>query len=540
MRILKNLFLFLMMIALGVGGFMFLQKKREPVEHEAARMTPRPVEVMRVERKPFKASVKAYGNVEPAEVLQMRSQVSGEISYVHPDLKRGGSIPAGEVVVRIDPEDYESSLSQSQADVEASRSQLAQLQQEEANLRESLQIAQQNLRLAQANLQNVKRQDAPVQQNTAHIKRNLNLARQNLRITQENLQLARKEQQRIDSLAKRRLIPLNQADSQQQQVLQLEQQVVQQQQSIVQMEQELTRQDQSIAQQDQNVLQQEQQIVQQQQQVTELEGQLRTFKSRRANAEAQLRRVQQQLRNQQTTLARTEVVMPFDGRISSVEAKEDGFVSVGGLLFEADNTDGVEIRAEVPLSHLRGLVAQLDGQRLDFTANKAAELLARLNLSAEVRLAGSDEQAVWPAHVARLSEDVDPVKQTLGIVVAVDNPYENIELDKRPPLFKGMYVEVRLIAPPTRAVVIPRSTVHQGRVYVVGEDNKLVIRPIDVRFQEGEDVVVAQGLREGEQLIVNDLVPVIPNMPLDPLPSLADQAPQPASETLDVSAADKE
>ncbi len=516
MKIIRNLFLFLLMIAIGVSVFIMMQKNRTPLKHESASMKPRPVEVMTVARLPFTASAVAYGNVEPAEILQMRSEVSGKISYVHPNLKKGGSIEAGQVVVRIDPEDYKTSLVQSQADLAASQSQLAQLDQEERNLQQSLKVAQQNFRVAQANLQNVKRQDAPVRQNTDHIQRNLNLSRENLKITQQNLALARKEYKRVKTLADRRLIPLNQADSQQQQVLQLQQQVVQQQQNIVQMEQQLTQQDQSVAKQDQSVLQQQQAILQQQQQVTELEGQLKTFASRRANAEAQLRRIQQQVRNQQTNLGRTEIVMPFDARISSVEAKKEGFVGVGGLLFEADNTNGVEIRAELPVAHLRGLLAKLDGEHLNFTVAKAAELIKQLDLSAEVRLVGSDEQAVWKARVARLSDEIDPVKRTMGVVVAVDNPYKDVVLSTRPPLFKGMYVEVHLSAPPLDEIVIPRSSVHQGRVYLVDKANKLEIRPIDIQYQEGEQVVVGNGLNTGEQLVLNDLIPVIPGMPLAP------------------------
>ena len=62
--------------------------------------------------------------------------------------------------------------------------------------------------------------------------------------------------------------------------------------------------------------------------------------------------------------------------------------------------------------------------------------------------------------------------------------------------------------------MIPRKAVHQGRAYLMNAEQRLEIRPISIQSQEGEQVVVARGLQAGDQLIVNDLIPVIPGMPL--------------------------
>ncbi len=519
-KFIKNFLMLALMIALGVGGVLFMKKNKPALEHAENALPARAVEVMTAERAPFAATVLAYGNVQPATVLEARAQVSGKVAFIHPQLKAGGSVPAGEVVVEIDPEDYQTTLTQGEADLSSSRSQLAQLEQEEANLRQSLKVSEQNLRVTQANVKNVQRQTAPVQKNNQYLQNNMALSRQNLNLTRQNLELAKKDLARVKSLGDRRLIPLNQVESQQQQVIQLEQQVVQQQQAIVQMEQQLTQQDQSEAKQDQSVLQQQQQVLQQQQQVTELQGQLRTFASRRASAEAQVRRAQQQVKGQKTTLGRTKVLMPFDARISAVSVEKGSVVSVGGVLFSADNTNGVEIRAEVPLRHMRSLVSSLQGQSVNLNAANAGELLRLLDLTAQVRVVGVADQQPWEARVARLSEAVDPVKRTLAIVVAIDNPYEHVVIGENAPLLKGMYVEVEISAPATNEIVLPRKVVHQGRVYVVDAGQKLEIRPIEIQSQEGETVVVKSGLQAGEQLVVNDLIPVIPGMPLAPQASL--------------------
>ena len=87
-----------------------------------------------------------------------------------------------------------------------------------------------------------------------------------------------------------------------------------------------------------------------------------------------------------------------------------------------------------------------------------------------------------------------------------------------------MYTSVELFAPAKPTLVIPRKAVHQGRVYIVTEANTLAIRPVKVLFSQGELVVLADqdtstGIKEGEQLIISDVIPVMEGMPLKPIPA---------------------
>ena len=99
-------------------------------------------------------------------------------------------------------------------------------------------------------------------------------------------------------------------------------------------------------------------------------------------------------------------------------------------------------------------------------------------------------------------------------MIAVNNPWGSGIVDERPPLLTGMYVQIDIMAPKLEAIVIPRNTVHQSRVYVLSEDNRLVIREVGIKARDSRQVVIADGLEEGEQLIVSNLVPIIPGMPL--------------------------
>ena len=148
---------FVLFIIIALGGIcaVLIVKSRIPVAHNGTSLPSKPVDVITADNIPFRARVTAYGNVEPAISFESKAEVGGKISYVHPSLKRGNRIAAGTVVVRIDPEDYEVTLLQTQADLSATRSSLAQLQEEEKTTRQSLELAQKNLAVGEKELRRV-------------------------------------------------------------------------------------------------------------------------------------------------------------------------------------------------------------------------------------------------------------------------------------------------------------------------------------------------------------------------------------------------
>ena len=258
----------------------------------------------------------------------------------------------------------------------------------------------------------------------------------------------------------------------------------------------------------------EQKVIQLRQSVSDLQGQLNTYASRLSSEEAKISRAREQVKGQKTTLGRTEILMPFDARVGEVPVEMGEFVTAGTVLFEALNLDGVEINAQVPVRQMRGLVQPLQNRQLDLTVDNLASALDALQLKARVTLVGDQANAQWDAEVLRFTESIDPQRRTLGIVVAVDKPYAKVIPGKRPPLLKGMFTQVEISTPANDALVIPYKALHQGRVYLVDADGKLEIRPVEVLLLQGEMAVIDKGLNAGDQLIVNDLIPVIPGMPL--------------------------
>ena len=439
-KYLEKPYVLFVFIGLGMLVVMFLVKGRAAPEHIDAEMPSKSVDVIETKIIPFRTKVVAYGNVEPTVTLNTLAEVSGKISYMHPDLNRGNTITAGTVVVLIDPEDYEVVLKQTVADLAGNQSTLKQLQIEQQTTKRSLQLAK------------------------------------------DNLEVGEKELERIRTIWDRKLIARSTLDAEEQKVIQLRQQV------------------------------------------SDLQGQLNTYASRKESVLAQTTRTEEQMKSQKTTLGRTELILPFTARISEVSIEKDQFVSVGSSLFEAQDINGVEINAQVPIMHMRSLVNHLAGQSFDkATMGITKDVLSRLNLTARVKLVGNLPDAIWDAEVLRISESIDPIRRTLGIVVGVDRPYEKIIPGRRPPLLKGAFTAVEFYAPIREAIVIPRKAIHHGRVYIVDKDKRMQIKSVEIQQQQGDLAVIRSGLEEGEKIIISDLVPVIEGMPLSPIVATAYQ-----------------
>ncbi|HIQ14688.1 MAG TPA: HlyD family secretion protein, partial [Leucothrix sp.] len=132
LKFIANALAFIIMIAIGVAATMAVKNSNNKKElpHDPETLPVKTVDVLKVKKKTFTAQVVAYGNIEPAVVLQGKSEVSGKVSYIHPNLKKGGSISKGTVVIRIEANDYKVLLNQTKADLIASKAQLVQIQQE--------------------------------------------------------------------------------------------------------------------------------------------------------------------------------------------------------------------------------------------------------------------------------------------------------------------------------------------------------------------------------------------------------------------------
>ena len=63
-----------------------------------------------------------------------------------------------------------------------------------------------------------------------------------------------------------------------------------------------------------------------------------------------------------------------------------------------------------------------------------------------------------------------------------------------------------------RRILVPRSAIRAGTVYVVDENSRLRRRAVKILFSQGNISVIEEGLSEGERIVVSDIVPAVDGM----------------------------
>jgi RND family efflux transporter MFP subunit len=245
---------------------------------------------------------------------------------------------------------------------------------------------------------------------------------------------------------------------------------------------------------------------------------VQTLKNRLTLIPTQRRLLESQAARAERDLDRTRILAPFDLRIANLEVEADQYVGIGQTLFEGDAVDRVEMDVQVPLFALRRLF--LDRPELVVEPTRISEQLpAVVGLDPLVRLDLGDHIAEWDAEFVRIDDQVDPQTRTIGVVVAVDRPFEQIIPGLRPPLSKGMFVEVILRGRSFGdRVVVPRSAVRNGAVYLVDDDERLRLQPVELLFSQDDWAVIAEGVAPGDRVVLSDLIPAVPGMLLYPQP----------------------
>ena len=66
-----------------------------------------------------------------------------------------------------------------------------------------------------------------------------------------------------------------------------------------------------------------------------------------------------------------------------------------------------------------------------------------------------------------------------------------------------------------KRIVVPRSSVRAGTVFVVDKDSRLRRRAVSILFSQGDISVIEEGLKQGERIVVSDLVPAVDGMLLE-------------------------
>ena len=243
-------------------------------------------------------------------------------------------------------------------------------------------------------------------------------------------------------------------------------------------------------------------------------------------AEASLQGAEARLAEVQLRLDRTKVYAPFAGRVRTARVDVGQHLNVGQAIAQLYSIEKAEIVVPVPDEDLGWFTLPLPiavsaastpntGSVSDLSAEGRSRAFAFGREGASVEVSGTfaGRRHQWSGRVVRTEGELDPQSRMVRLVVEVEAPYGGIA-DGIPPLTVGMFVNVAIAGRTVDGVrVLPRAALRQGdRVWTVGRDGILSIRPVQVVRALKDEVLAYIDMTPEERIIVSQLSGVTDGM----------------------------
>jgi membrane fusion protein, multidrug efflux system len=112
-----------------------------------------------------------------------------------------------------------------------------------------------------------------------------------------------------------------------------------------------------------------------------------------------------------------------------------------------------------------------------------------------------------------IGNQVDAASGTIAVRAVIDNPQGR--------LIPGQFVRIRMGEPkPDKRILVSEKAIGTDQdkkfVFVVGADNKIVYRPVELGGSAGNERIVLNGLSDGDRIVVNGLQRVRPGVLVAP------------------------
>ncbi len=146
-----------LVLVLGVGIFAGLVATRPEAPKKPRLDTSIPVEVVTARSIPVGRPWEGYGTARSMQVADLRAEVAGVIVRRPLTIEPGVRVRAGELILEIDPSDYEAAIARSEGVIGSWEAQLRALEIEERSLRDQVALASQASELAERDVRKAAR-----------------------------------------------------------------------------------------------------------------------------------------------------------------------------------------------------------------------------------------------------------------------------------------------------------------------------------------------------------------------------------------------
>lgn len=204
------------------------------------------------------------------------------------------------------------------------------------------------------------------------------------------------------------------------------------------------------------------------------------------------------LKAAQLQLERTHINAPFDAVILKTHVAKGSQVAAQENLASLVGTDTFWVQVSLPVDRL---------QWIDIPD-------ARRQEGATVQIFYQDG-AVRKGRMVKLLSDLESEGRMARLLVAVTDPLGlDRKADNRPPMLIGEYVRVAVQGRQIDAAYrIPRTALRDDTMlWLADMDGKLQVRQVQTIWRNSRSVLITQGLRPGDRIIISDLAAPIPGM----------------------------
>lgn len=219
---------------------------------------------------------------------------------------------------------------------------------------------------------------------------------------------------------------------------------------------------------------------------------------------AQLALARASLKKAKLDLQRTRVTAPFNAIVESRPVEVGSRVTMTNTLAMLAGTDTCWVEVSVPVKELQWISVP--------RGNEATGSRVRIS-----NPAAWGEGVSREGRVIRLAGDLEKEGRMARLIVEADDPFAlKPESSDRPIMLMDSYVSVEIEGRQLEDVAaIAREHLRDGdRLWIMGADDTLEIRKVDIAFRGHDRIFVTQGVEGGERLVVTDLAAPVAGMPL--------------------------
>jgi len=211
-------------------------------------------------------------------------------------------------------------------------------------------------------------------------------------------------------------------------------------------------------------------------------------------AEALLEVAKAQVSSAEKKLNKTEIIAPYAGRIQNVNIDLGTTIIPGQPVGAIYTSSEIEVTLAVKDNDLQFISIPMDGRKLDPSEQALVKIKSFYK----------GKNQTWVGKLERVDGVIDPITRMINLIAVFKNDF--IETDK-PNLPIGLFVEAQIDGIILKDIfLIPVNAISENNeVYIVNNDNELVSRQLSILKKYSDFVIVKDGLKAGERIVISKL-----------------------------------